>query len=454
MISDPSIPILLRERETGRSVGTVWKRRASPTFQATSLLKDPEFVSPHSRAIHSLSIDQTTGRFLLAGSADGTLSIYDQSPWGRASSIEKCHQVFPVAQTIKVRRGPLDDSLTVPRGHSAGITHVQWYPVDSGAFLSLSLDETLLFWDTNQMLPVSRVCPWVSTAPSPGPRWGVAHLGVDPSLVVTGSSHYPSVTLVDLRSGSCSHQLTGHTAGITSVQWCPTSSYILASGSRDGTIRMWDIRQAGSRACLARLTRELRADPLFHQSTCPPVQQDYMHLRTFRRAWEKHNKRRRIAGPNDYRQQEEIASRGSRSHDGPVRSLSFVGGQELVSLGSDGEILAWDLRHGPTIKPCVFVPPPESGRRQTTPGSAALILDSNRMAWIGNQTKVLGYALDRGGSPVNTMGGHLDTITSLACMYPENYLYSGSRDGMILCWGRGREQTMEGRHIVQDRDRW
>jgi DNA excision repair protein ERCC-8 len=35
-------------------------------------------------------------------------------------------------------------------GHKHSVTSVQWYPVDTGLFISASNDHTLKAWDTNR----------------------------------------------------------------------------------------------------------------------------------------------------------------------------------------------------------------------------------------------------------------------------------------------------------------
>jgi DNA excision repair protein ERCC-8 len=231
-----SICSLVCSRQTGRCPPGSFERGVSRFFDAKELLDDPEIVSPHRTAISCLSLDRVGGRFLLAGSADATLSIYDLSKWGsehfaRQDDPQTRRTVFrPVARSIKVPA--VEDDLEVPAGHSSSITHVQWYPVDTGAFLSSASDGTILLWDTNRMQPVLRVQPFDESA------WGSAHLqtGGDHSLIATGSWYESELKLVDVRSGASSHQLTGHDNGITAVQWSPTMPVILASGSQYGSI--------------------------------------------------------------------------------------------------------------------------------------------------------------------------------------------------------------------------
>lgn len=45
-------------------------------------------------------------------------------------------------------------------------------------------------------------------------------------------------------------RLPGHRDEVWSVVWSPIDEYLLASGSLDGSVRLWDIRRAGASACL------------------------------------------------------------------------------------------------------------------------------------------------------------------------------------------------------------
>jgi DNA excision repair protein ERCC-8 len=284
-----------------------------PRQKIQLLLDGPEIVSPHRSLIPTMSYDRVDGRFVLVGSSDGSVSIYDLSKWGsekflrrdnyshRKSSIstnndwddEQAHMFHPVARTLRVpsalRRaegggGGGDYNNTLPEGHFSSLTHVQWYPVDPGAFVSASLDGSILLWDTNRMQPVLHATPFEE-----GDTCSCVHLGGDgpggsnsasSMLVAAGSWQDPAITLVDLRSGAASHQLQGHDRGISCLSWSPTSSVILASGSKDGSIRLWDIRKSGSRACVTQLHRqEADSGNRSRSSSCfAPYSPDYTHL--------------------------------------------------------------------------------------------------------------------------------------------------------------------------------
>jgi len=436
---------------------------------------DPELVSPHRQTIASLQVDPSMGRFVLAGSADATVSIYDLSLWGSESHARKApHAVGrfrPVARSAKVPWGMQEgdeNPLAVPSGHSAALTHVQWYPVDTGAFVSCSSDGCLLLWDTNRMQPVLKVTPFAeSVEEESAAAFGCAHWQPrgEHSLIASGSWLDCSVKLVDVRSGASSHQLTGHSRGITSVQWSPTVPVVFASGSKDGTIRLWDIRRSGSQACISVLGRDWNSAADTSHVPHPPYQADYSHLRKFAAALQKKKKaskkRKLLASglaPNNYSQvqREGVAA---KSHKGHIAAISFLpDGHSLASVGgADGELLLWDLQHGPTLMERKFVAP--GGMPAATPKQrrAVLCVDADDdTVWVGHQSTLLGFSIVQGGSPKQILRGHLSNVTSLDRIRPEMTLLSGSSDGMILSWGKRKGALFATRRpsFTQDTDNW
>ena len=257
-------------REYGYCREDSFEHDVSRFFERKQLLNDPEIVSPHRSSISGLDMDSASGRFLITGSIDATVSIFDISKWGSGDNKNNTHHhhqqqqqhrqqqhrsssstYHPVARSQMVPA--VSNILEVPNGHSSSTTYVQWYPTDTGVFLSGSSDGTILVWDTNQMKPVLRVLPFagddnidgdISNASSSA-TWISANLrttgGADyHSLLVAGSWNHPQVKLIDIRSGASSHHLVGHQAGVSCVQWSPTNSHILASGSLDGNVLLWD----------------------------------------------------------------------------------------------------------------------------------------------------------------------------------------------------------------------
>lgn len=470
-----SVCHLVQKRQFSLCSSYTFQRHVSKFLEGEKeILNDPEIVSPHQSSISSLAVDPGIGRFVLAGSTDATVSVYDISYWGSEGFVrnkkdwDTLRKFRPVARSLRVPFGMMrnDDNcgLEIPSGHSAAISHVQWYPVDTGIFVSYATDGCLLLWDTNRMKPVLSVSPFAeSIEEDTSATWGPAHWqprGSD-NLIATGSWFDSSVKLVDVRSGASSHQLTGHTLGITAVQWSPTVPVVVASGSRDGTIRLWDIRKSGSQACISVLGRDFSVHNYDETLIHPPYQADYSHLRKFASLAQKKRKRKlgkgdhTVVAPNNYHQ---VQHHAMKSHSGHVAAIAFLpGGQSLASVGgTDGELVLWDLRHGPSLIEKKFVAP--GGFAAATPKQrhAALCVDADKETiWVGNKSSILGFSLE-GGTPKQVLQGHLNMVTSLDRIRPEMTLLSGSKDGMILSWGRPKGALFTSRKSVltEDRDHW
>lgn len=126
-----------------------------------------------------------------------------------------------------------------PSTHHYGITHVSFYPFDSQAFLSSSYDHSLKMYATETMaasatFDLDSVVYSHSLSP-------IAH-----HLLVACATQHSAVRLVDLRSGASTHSLAGHQRSVLSVAWSPHEEFVLASGSSDGTVRLWDIRRSAN----------------------------------------------------------------------------------------------------------------------------------------------------------------------------------------------------------------
>jgi len=470
-------------REYGLCGKNHFERGVLRFFNVKELLQEPDIVSPHRKSITSVATD-LTGRFLLAGSADATVTIYDLSKWGRSKlrnsgDNSKRHSHEPVARSVKVPA--VTDILQLPAGHSSSITYTQWYPAGASAFLSASSDGSLLVWDTAQMKPVLRVKPFQNDSAT----FLSAHLRTDSdcSLAAVGSWYESEIKLVDIRSGASSHQLVGHSSGISALKWSGNNPHIVASGSRDSTVRLWDTRKSGSRACITVLDRERTSSlmyPSSNRSTKVGYSPDYSHLRrreprfvanksVYGRSYSSKKKQRRHeileAAPSNY---DHLQHQGCKSHlAGHVSNLAFFSsGHYMCSVsGLDGELLLWDLRSG-CLLPSKFVAPgnlsagsPKQRRTPLIVEGSGYTDSSNRSStiWIGRRGVLHGFSTD-GGTPKQTLKGHLTNITSLDAIKPDGKLFSGSADGMILGWGQIQgelgQNTSKKHSAEEDEDNW
>lgn len=126
-----------------------------------------------------------------------------------------------------------------PSSHQYGINHVCFYPFDSLAFISSSYDHKVKVYSTEHLTP-SATFDLDSVVYSHSLSPMADH------LLVACATQHAAVRLVDLRSGANTHSLAGHQRAVLSVAWSPHEEYILASGSSDGTARLWDIRRSSN----------------------------------------------------------------------------------------------------------------------------------------------------------------------------------------------------------------
>ena len=161
---------------------------------------------------------------MLSGGAESSINQWDLD--SAENSLNRC-TYNPAAKASKA-----------PSAHKFGITHLSFYPFDSLAFLSTSYDHTLKIYATDTLaLSASFDLTSVVYSHALSP---IAH-----HLLVACATQHPAVRLVDLRSGASAHSLVGHSGAVLSVAWSPRDEYVLASGSSDGTVKLWDIRRSG-----------------------------------------------------------------------------------------------------------------------------------------------------------------------------------------------------------------
>lgn len=170
-------------------------------------------------AVNSLALETQQYRFMLSGSADSLLKLWDISDMPEATC-----------------------AATVPRKcvHQFGISAVAWWPHDTGMFVTGSFDRTVNVWDTNELAPVHTF----------DMDHRVYALDIAQGRVAVACDQ-PFVRILDLRLASSAHTLLGHKGKTLAVKWHPQHQHLLATGGFDGEVKVWDTRRANS--CLCRL---------------------------------------------------------------------------------------------------------------------------------------------------------------------------------------------------------
>lgn len=231
---------------------------------------------------------------------------------------------------------------------------------------------------------------------------------------------------MDLRSGSNTHSLAGHSGTVLAVAWHPKDENVLASGATDGSLRLWDVRKSASSLGVLDMDDSIG-----------------------------------IAGYDGKGSGARRRERG-RAHNGVVNGIVWSSdGENLVSVGHDERMRVWDMLTGantlanfgpglknatttalfpvlapshlsPTGKEVVYYPNPRE----------VLSFDLHSGASVGR----LRYATAggaQGGSSGDFVGGGRNTkprTTSLAWRAHDVELYSAHADGAIRCW---RSRTRE-----------
>lgn len=229
---------------------------------------------------------------LISGGSDASVKLWDLESCGNPS--QGCIYK-PIAS---VKRGD--------KGHKFGITSMSFYPFDAAAFLSTSYDQTLKLWSTETAA--------VSASFALGYKVYTHAISpvADHLLVACGTQH-PTVRLADLRSGSSVQSLAGHTSAVLATAWSPRHEHVLASGSVDGTVRIWDIRRAGGAIGLLNKDDSLG---LYHNG---------------------------LLGSDGHVR----ARLSAKAHSGPVNSLAWTDdGNYIISAAHDRRIRVWNAATG------------------------------------------------------------------------------------------------------------
>uniref|UniRef100_A0A672JFU4 DNA excision repair protein ERCC-8 n=1 Tax=Salarias fasciatus TaxID=181472 RepID=A0A672JFU4_SALFA len=187
-------------------------RRVESTRRVLSLKLNPDrdVDRIHGNGINTIDIEAVEGRYMLSGGADGVIVIYDLENFGGKPQYT-CKAVCTVGRSSR-------------HVHKFSVETVQWYPYDTGMFVSSSFDKTMKVWDTETL------------------KW-LFYVSLAQMRFAVGTKN-PKIQLCDLKSGSRIHVLQGHRGEVLSVRWSPRYEHILASASADSKVKVWDVRRA------------------------------------------------------------------------------------------------------------------------------------------------------------------------------------------------------------------
>lgn len=359
------------KRENGDLASESFARQVvSHRLQHFELSRFKDVQSSGHASVTCLDIETEDGRYLLSGSVDGSVSIFDllSNSSGTPRQISK-------------------SVAGIEACHNSSIAGVQWYP--GGLFVTGASDGKLKVWSANQL-----------TSPAEqfdlSKRIYAVHLSpVCPSNVAVGtdSNH---VRIVDLKSGSSSHELRGHETTVLAVKWSPINQHLLATACLSGQTLLWDVRRAKS-----------------HLTSL-----DFGHVK-------KRKQRSRYI-----------------AHNGAVNGLAFTeDGRHLLTLGRfEGRIRKWDTLDGHNTKT-----PFEHVVIEHTKANVQFDVSSGgrkdcELIFVPSVANVNVYNTWT-GKKSQVLSGHFQGVNCCVYAAREQYVYSGGSDRNILVWDTNKCQT-------------
>lgn len=346
--------------------------------------------SEHQGAILWLDLDHGEQRFLLSCAADGSISAFDTFEASDASGVHD-----PLFLVTKENNAD---------AHKNSVSCVCWYPVDGGLFVSGSRDKKVNIWDANELRVAGDFdinAPVFVTAMSP--------IAKSHCLVGVGSDQ-KDVLLCDIVSGAGTHVLSGHQNAVWSLSWSLGCEYELATGSKDGQIRIWDIRQAAG----ALHVFDMQQTVSFDDSSDRNLTYQNSRLKSLKPNLGKHNR-------SDLHLQAHL--------QGVTGLLPTPDGLHWISAGNDDQIRLWDSSNYCNK----LVNYPKAFNRAIKPRQLS-ISDCSQALFHPSGSSIQVFEICSGSEIARLTGGHFESINACLWNPSQQELYTGAGDCAIVVW--------------------
>lgn len=195
----------------------------------------------HRFGVEDVAVHGPSSR-ILSASSDFTISLFSsnakENPVAPSNLLPNSTSASNKRQKLSKpdRTVPARGALATFTDHKSPVSSVIFKPDDPTVAYSASHDHTLRTWD----LPTAQC---VDTRTTAHPLFSLCAIP-SRNLLATGTSAR-HITLVDPRVSATQISvmtLHGHKNAVVSIGTDPNSEYNLVSGSHDGTVQIWDLR--------------------------------------------------------------------------------------------------------------------------------------------------------------------------------------------------------------------
>ncbi|KAJ9527086.1 hypothetical protein QJQ45_025204 [Haematococcus lacustris] len=225
-------------------------------------------------------------------------------------------------------------------------------------------------------------------------------------MVIASGSNDNTVRVWDMATGSCTHTLEGHTSWIMSVTLSPDGK-VLVSGSRDNTIRVWDMATGSCTHTLERHTDCVNSVTLSPDGKVLVSGSDDKTIRVWDMA----------TGS---------CTHTLERHTDCVTSVTMSpNGKVLVSGSGDKTIRVWDMAAGSWT---------HTLEGHTSWVTSVTLSPDGKVLVSGSRENTIRVWDMATGSCTHTLEGHTSWIMSVTLSPDGKVLVSGSRDKTIRVW--------------------
>lgn len=184
----------------------------------------------HKKEGYGLAWNPHTSGYVVSGSDDGIVCVWDINATGSPSSNDSCATLSPLG--------------TCSEGHTSVVEDVAWHMHNDRVFGSVGDDRTLCLWDARNLdkgSPSHKITDAHTAEVN-----SIAFNPFNEFLVATASSD-STLGLWDLRNMSGKiHSLVAHGDEVFGAAWSPYCETILSSHSSDRRVMVWDLGNIGA----------------------------------------------------------------------------------------------------------------------------------------------------------------------------------------------------------------